>query len=391
MLTVKEIRAAKPKAKLYRLSDGRGLSLEVPSKGNKRWRLRYRFEGKAKMLSLGLYPDVSLAEARLECEKKRQMIAAGIDPAAKRKEAKERLENTFEGVAREWFQKFSQDWTEGHAKTNMSRLERNVFPYIGDRAIADLMPKDMLGIIQRIEQRGAVEVARRVLQILSQIFRYAVITERAERDPAADVRGALPKATRVKHHASITEPRKIGVLMRDIDAFEGTAIVHCALRFAPLVFVRPGELRHAEWEEFDLDAAEWRIPAKKMKMRDPHIVPLSKQALKVLRDVEPTTGCGRYVFPSVRTLSRPMSENTVNVALRRIGYTKDEMTCHGFRSMASTILNEQGWNRDVIERQLAHSPRDKVRASYNFAEYMSQRREMMQAWADYLEDLREIN
>ncbi|MBU1002363.1 MAG: tyrosine-type recombinase/integrase [Proteobacteria bacterium] len=387
-LNVKLINASKPKDKLYRLSDGRGLCLEVPTTGNKRWRFRYRFEGNAKMLSLGLYPDVSLAEARDKCEEKRRVLASGVDPGEVRKQEKAQLENTFEGVAREWYEKFSQDWSGGHAETVISRLSKDVFPQIGNRPITELGPTDMLRLVQRIEKRGAVEVARRVRQILSQVFRYAIVTERADRDPAADIQGALPPATKVKHHASITEPKKIGGLLRAIDAYDGTMIGRCALRLAPLVFLRPGELRKAEWAELDLDAAEWRIPAEKMKMRQPHIVPLSRQALEVLRDIREVTGNGRYVFPSVRTDTRPMSDNTVNAALRRLGYSKDEMTCHGFRSMASTVLNEQGWNRDVIERQLAHSPRDKVRATYNFAEYLPKRREMMQAWADYLDGLK---
>lgn len=387
-LTVAAINNAKAGPKQRKLFDERGLFLLVTPKGGKWWRFKYRFQGKEKLLSLGIYPDVSLKDAREKRDEARRLVAQGLDPSELRKIEKVAGEGTFEVVAREWFKKFSRDWSYGHAETVISRLESNVFPLIGTKAIQAVTAADILKVIQRIEKRGAVEVARRTRGICSQVFRYAVVTGRADRDPAADVQGALPPAKRVKHHASITDPKAIGSLLRAIESFQGTFIVHCALQFAPLVFVRPGELRHAEWEEFDLEAAEWRIPAEKMKMRQPHIVPLSKQALSVLTALHELTGSGRYVFPSVRTNSRPMSENTINAALRRLGYSKDEMTCHGFRSMASTILNEQGWNRDAIERQLAHAPQDKVRAAYNFAEFLPERRKMIQAWADYLDGLK---
>lgn len=240
--------------------------------------------------------------------------------------------------------------------------------------------------MRRIESRGVLETAHRVLQQCGQVFRYAVATGRAERDPSTDLKGALPPV-KVKHHASIVEPKLIGELLRAISRYSGSFITASALRFAPLVFARPGELRRAEWTEFDLDKAEWRIPASKMKMASTHIVPLSKQAMAIVEALKPVTGSGKYLFPSIRTATRPMSENTINAALRRLGYSGDEMTGHGFRSMASTLLNEQGWNRDAIERQLAHSERDGVRAAYNYAEYLPERREMMQAWADYLDEL----
>ncbi|MGH6885504.1 MAG: tyrosine-type recombinase/integrase, partial [Geminicoccales bacterium] len=242
-------------------------------------------------------------------------------------------------------------------------------------------------VLRRIEARGAIDTAHRVLQNCGQVFRFAVATGRAVRDPAADLRGALV-TVRGSHFASITEPKAIGALLRAIGGYQGTHIVRCALRLAPLTFVRPGELRAAEWPEFDLDAAEWRIPAERMKMRAIHLVPLSAQAVGILRELRPLTGTGRYVFPGERTPTRPMSENTVNAALRRLGYSKDEMTGHGFRSMASTLLNEQGWHRDAIERQLAHGERDAVRAAYNYAEHLPERRRMMQAWADYLDGLK---
>lgn len=391
-LTDAKIKAAKPKSKEYTLNDGEGLSLVVNSKGRKWWRFRYQINGKRTMLSLGAYPYISLQEARLKRRDLKTLIAQGHDPSRKRKEDKRKASasEAFEAIAREWFGKqVDSGWSERHAKTTMERMKKNIFPFIGDRPISELGVEDMLGVVQRCEKRGAVETARRIRQIMSQVFRYAVAAGRAERDPAADIKGALPPARKVKHHASITDPKKNGPLLRAIDAFSGTLVVHCALKFAPLVFVRPGELRHAEWSEVDLDGCEWRIPPEKMKGNSPHIVPLSKQAVMVLREVYELTGASGYVFPSVRTVTRPMSENTVNVALRRIGYDKSEMSGHGFRSMASTLLNEHGWHKDAIERQLAHTPKDKVRASYNYAEHLPERKRMMQAWADYLDSLKD--
>lgn len=390
-LTDAKIKAAKPKAKEYTLNDGEGLSLVVNPKGRKWWRFRYQMNGKRTMLSVGAYPYISLQEARLNRGDMKSLIAKGHDPSRKRKEAKRKANasEAFEAIAREWFGKqVDSGWSERHAKTTMERMEKNIFPFIGDRPISALGVEDMLGVVQRCEKRGAVETARRIRQIMSQIFRYAIAAGRADRDPAADIKGALPPARKVKHHASITDPTKVGKLLRAIDAFHATKVVHCALRFAPLVFVRPGELRHAEWDELDLKGKEWRIPESKMKGGSPHIVPLSDQAVEVLEDIYQLTGPTGYVFPNIRTSQRPMSENTINVALRQLGYDKTQMTGHGFRSMASTLLNENGWNKDAIERQLAHTPKDKVRASYNYAEHLPERKRMMQAWADYLDSLK---
>ena len=389
-LTDLAVRNAKPGPKTARLRDERGLYLEISPKGGKWWRLRYTFQGKENMLSLGVYPDVSLKDARERRDEARKLIANGIDPSAARKEEKadaaaEAL--TFGFVAREWYERFKPKWSPSHSLDVIQRLEKNVFPALGSHPICDITAPELLAAVRLIEGRGAVESARRVLQMCGQIFRYAIATGQAERDIAADLRGALPPA-REKHHASITDPKGVAQLLRAIDGYEGSMVACCALRLAPLVFVRPGELRHAEWSEIDLDKAEWRIPAEKMKMKEQHIVPLSRQAVAILRELHPLTGAGRYVFPSTRTSARPMSENTVLAALRRMGYTKDEMTGHGFRSMASTLLNEMGWNRDAIERQLAHGERNAVRASYNFAEYLPERRRMMQAWADYLDKLK---
>jgi integrase len=389
-LTDIQIRNAKPEAKQYKLSAGKGLYLIIAPSGGKWWRFRYRFGGKQKEMSLGIYPDVSLKAASLKRDKHRTDIGEGLDPLQERKLDKiykaTAGENSFEVIAREWHGKYKKNWSEGHAKTILTRLERDVFPWLGNIIIADVKAPDLLKVLRRIEDRGALESAHRIHQTCGQIFRYAVASGLAERDIAADLRGALPP-TKSKHHPSVTEPTKVGELMRAIKGYSGQFTTACALKLAPLLFVRPGELRHAEWSEIDLDNAEWRIPAAKMKMSTLHIVPLSNQAINILKELRPLTGSGKYLFPSNRTRTRPMSENTVNGALRRLGYEKGEMTGHGFRSMASTILNEQGWNRDAIERQLAHSERDGVRAAYNYAEYLPERKKMMQAWADYLDGL----
>jgi integrase len=389
-LTDVEARNAKPREKPYKLSDEKGMYLEVMPTGAKYWRMKYRHVGKEKRLALGVYPEVSLKDARAKRDAARSQLADGIDPSAQKKAVKaaamNRATSNFEAVAREWFSKHSPSWAGSHADKIIRRLERDVVPWLGRRPIAEITAPELLSVLRRIEGRGAVETAHRAHQNCGQIFRYAIATGRAERDPSADLRGALPP-TKERHHPSIIEPKAVGDLLRAIDGYTGSFITKCALRLAPLLFVRPGELRKAEWSEINLDAAEWRIPAEKMKMRAVHIVPLSSQAAAILQELEPLTGEGRYVFLGARTASRPMSENTVNAALRRLGYGSDDMTGHGFRSMASTLLNEQGWNRDAIERQLAHAERDSVRAAYNYAEHLPERRKMMQAWADYLHGL----
>jgi len=389
-LTDVAVRNIKPGPKTVRLRDERGLYLEVSPKGGKWWRLRYTFQGKENMLSLGVYPDVSLKDARERRDEARKLIANGIDPSQARKEEKAEIAAdamTFEKVAREWFSKFKENWTPGHADRTMRRFEMDVFPWIGARPIRDILAPELLTTIRRIESRGAIETAHRTMQNCGQVFRYAVASGYADRDISGDLRGAIPPS-KEKHHASVTDPKDVAVLLRNIESYRGSFATMCALRLAPMLFVRPGELRHAEWSEIDLDKAEWRIPAEKMKMREQHIVPLSRQAVAILRELHPLTGAGRYVFPSVRTSARPMSENTVNAALRRLGYAKDEMTGHGFRSMASTLLNEHGWNRDAVERQLAHAERNAIRAAYNFAEFLPERRKMMQWWADHLDKLK---
>lgn len=389
MLTNILISKAKQRGnKSYRLSDGRGLSLEITPAGNKRWRFRYFFGSKEKMISLGLYPEVSLKDARSRAEDCRRQLANGVNPSQARKEQQAESKNTFRLVALDWLERYSGKWSERHAHNLRVRLEQGMFPHIGDMPIAEVTPPLILAAVRKIEARGALELAHRTLQITSQVFRYGIATGVAERDPAQDLRGALPPVVR-KHRPSITDPKELTHLLRAMDEYQGNFIVLSALRFLPLVFVRPGELRHAEWGEFEWEDAQWRIPPEKMKMKEQHIVPLSRQAIDILEGLRPLTGEGKYLFPSVRTNERPMSENTLNAALRRLGYTKDEVCAHGFRTTASTLLNEQGWNRDAIERQLAHGERDSIRAAYNFAEYLPERRKMMQAWADYLDALRE--
>ena len=358
--------------------------------GGKWWRFKYRFGGKEGGLSLGTYPDVSLKDARERRDDARKLIANGINPGMHRQIERDRkveaTGNSFEAIAREWYAKYASTWAASHGEKIIRRMERDIFPRIGSRPVSEVTAPELLSALRKVEARGAVETAHRALQNCGQIFRYAVATGRAELDPSGDLRGALPPMKQ-KHHASLTEPVAIGELLRAMAGYSGSLVTRCALQLAPLVFVRPGELRRAEWVEIDLDTAEWRIPAEKMKSRALHIVPLSIQAVAILRELEPLTGRERYVFPSGRGPSRCMSENGVLSALRRMGYSGEQMTGHGFRSMASTLLNEQGWSRDAIERQLAHGERDKVRAAYNYAEHLPERRKMMQAWADYLGSL----
>ncbi len=383
------IRNAKPTAKPVRMFDGGGLYLEVAPSGGKLWRLKYRIADKEKRLAIGTYPDVGLKLARQRRDEARELIAQGIDPSAAKQaeKASRAAAEAFETVAREWFETQRGEWVDSHADKIIRRMERDVFPWIGKRPIAEIAAPEILAALRRIESRGAIETAHRALTNVGQVFKYAIATGRATMNPARDLSPAL-RPTTEKHHASITDPTKIGGLLRAIDDYTGTPVVRAALQLAPLVFVRPGELRQAEWAEFDLDAGEWRIPAARMKARELHIVPLAPQAVTILREIQALTGDGRFVFPSARGPRRPMSNVAVLAALRRMGYTADEMTGHGFRSMASTLLNEQGWHRDAIERQLAHGERNKVRAAYNYAQHLPERRKMMTAWADYLDGLK---
>ena len=390
-LTDIKVRNVKPNDKPIKLFDSNGLFLLVTPAGGKGWRFKYRFGGKEKLISFGTYPEISLSQARERRDAARKQVANDIDPSMARRAirvSKTQDENTFEVVAREWHAKFTRTWTSGHAATILSRLENNVFPWMGASPIIDIKAPEILMVLRRIESRGALETAHRVGAICGQIFRYAVATGRAERDPAADLKGALPPV-KPKHLSAMTDPEKVAGLLRAIDGYQGSFVTKCALRLAPLLFVRPGELRHMEWTEIDLDGAEWNLPAEKMKTREAHLVPLARQAVDTLKEIQPLTGAGRYVFPSPRTAKRPMSNNAVLSALRRMGFDKEEMTGHGFRAMARTILDEILQCRpDFIEHQLAHAVRDPNGRAYNRTSHLSERRRMMQTWADYLDGLK---
>ncbi len=390
-LTELAIKNKKSSDKPFKMPDERGLFLLIHPNGSKYWRLRYSFEGKERLLALGVYPDVSLSEARDKRDQARKQVVNGVDPSILKKflkrAAKTASENSFEAVAREWYTKHSKNWVPSHGEKIIRRFERDIFPWIGSLPIANIAAPMLLTVLRRIEDRGALETAHRAHQNCGQVFRYAVATGRAERDPTGDLRGALPP-TRVKNFAAIIEPKKVGELLRCIKGYEGSFITKCALQLAPLLFVRPGELRKAEWSEISLDLAEWNIPAEKMKMRQPHVVPLSTQAVTILKELHPLTGRGKYIFPCVKTITRPMSDNTINSALKRLGYNSNEMTAHGFRATARTILDETlGFRPDIIEHQMAHAVKDPNGRAYNRTSHLQARREMMQKWSDYLQEL----
>ena len=386
-----KVRNAKAKEKFYKMTDGDGLYLLIAETGRKLWRFRYRFEGKEKLLALGKYPEISLLDARRRRDDARKLLANGVDPGAVRKAQKQsKIEDTetVEVIAREWHEKFKSTWTEGHADKLRRCLERDVFPWIGTRPIKEIKAPELLTVLRRVESRGVLEGAHRVRGICNMIFRYAVATGRAERNPAQDLIGSLPPV-KEKHLAAIIEPKKVRELLLAIDGYSGSYVVKLALQLSPLVFVRPGELRHMEWEEVNFENDLWSIPAEKMKMREPHLVPLSRQAKKILEELNKLTGTSKYAFPSGRTYDRPMSNNAVLAALRRMGYTKDEMTPHGFRAMARTMIDEVLQIRpDFIEAQLAHRVSDPLERSYNRTHHLNERRKMMQTWADYLDGLK---
>ena len=387
MLNDTRVRSAKSREKAFKLSDERGLFLLVMPTGSRLWRLKYRVNGREKLISLGAYPDVTLKRAREKRDAARRLIADGIDPSVQRKAERAALAQSFEGVAKEWLELQTKSLAPETISILTARLDSGLYPYIGSRPISAITAQEVLSALRRIESRGRHETAHRVRALAGRVFRYAVATGRAQHDVAADLIGALAPV-KSKNFASVTDPVRVGELMRAIHGYSGHPVTALALKLAPLVFVRPGELRAAEWTEFDLVNAEWRIPGERMKMGEPHVVPLSRQALAILRELQPLARGGKYLFPSLRTRDRPMSDNTINAALRRMGYTSEEQTGHGFRSMASTLLNEQGFPPDVIELQLAHTERNKVRAAYNKAQRLPERRKMMQAWADYLDGLR---
>lgn len=412
-LTAIAIKSAKATDKPLRLSDGHGLYLliqpdsvkktengkDIISTGSKYWRMDYRFNGKRKTLAFGVYPDVSLLEARERREQARKLMKADTDPncvsptaarKAKISAAIALTENNFETVAREWFASRLPNWKENHSSKIIARLEKDIFPWIGTRPISEIVASELLSVVRRIESRGALETAHRALACCGQVFRYAVATGRAARDPTGDLSGALPPVKKDNHFAAITEPSKVGELMRDIAGYSGSFVVRCAFKLSPLIFVRPGELRRMEWSEIDLDKSEWLIPAEKMKMGVPHIVPLARQAIEVLREIHPLTGRGKYVFPGERDHDRPMSDNAIRSAMRRMGWGNSEMTPHGFRAMASTILDNKGYNPAWLERQLAHEEQNKIKGAYKrdqWRMYLPERTAMMQSWADYLDEL----
>jgi integrase len=392
MLTDLAVRKATPREKPYKLSDGGGLYLFVTATGHRYWRMDYRFADKRATAALGVYPTISLAEARAKRLEIKKQISDGINPAAKRKIDKITgplaKANSFRAVADEWLDKARR---EGRADVTMGKLSwllEFAHPYIGDRKIGEIKAPELLAVLRTVEKRGHYETARRLRSTCGQVFRYAIATGRAERDVSADLRGALivPKVT---HRAAIITPTDAGILLRAIDAYSGYPITHAALRLAPHVFVRPGELRHAEWTEFDLTKSVWTIAAEKTKMRVAHRVPLTPQVLAILEELREISGARRYLFPAQGKRDRPMCENTINLALRRIGFDGKTMTAHGFRAMASTLLNESGkWNPDAIERQLGHAESDQVRKAYARGEHWDERVRMMQSWSDYLDQLR---
>jgi len=380
------IKRAKIADRPYKLTDGGGLYLLVHPRGSKYWRFRYKASGRESTVALGTYPATSLKAARQRRIEMQGVLEAGGVPALVKKRRREAQSNTFEGVAREWLAKqpFS---TKTLAKARWT-FEDLLFPYIGNRPVSELSAPELLAVVRRLERRGKNETAHRSKQRVGQVIRYAIATGRAVRDPTQDLRGALAPV-RVRNRPAITNPREVGELLRAIEGYRGHVSVEMAFKLAPYVFVRPGELRAAEWREIDLEQAQWRIAASRMKMRREHLVPLSTQAVALLREIHLETGAQRYVFPSPRSSTRPLSDNAITSALRRIGYTGDQMTWHGFRAMASTLLNEQGFAPDIIELQLAHVEQNDVRAAYNRALRLQERRQMMQKWADYLDGLRD--
>ena len=393
-LTDTALRALKPTGKVQKLSDGGGLYLHVTPTGSRLWRMAYRFTGKQKLLSFGAYPTVSLRDARKLREEAKEQLAKGIDPGAEKRQAKEAVlaqkreeRDTFEFVAREWFAKYEPTLSNKHAQKLRRYLESTLFPVLGGKPISQLEPSDFLQVVQPSERLGHHETAHKLMRLCGQVTRYARITGRIKYDVAAGLTEALAPV-QTTHFAAVTVPDDIGLLLRDIDAYVGyTSVVYC-LKILPYVFTRPSELRLARWSEFDLKNGIWSIPASRMKMRREHVVPLAKQVLSIIKELHVYTGNGELLFPSARALTTPISDAAPLAALRRMGYGKETMTLHGFRAMASTRLNELGFRADVIEAQLAHKEPDTVRLAYNRAEYMEERRALMQSWADYLDGLR---
>lgn len=396
-LTEMQVRKAKPREKNYLMFDGGGLFLLILSTGGKSWRMKYRFNGAEGRLTFGTYPGIDLPEARARREEVRKLIAAGIDPKAHKKAqaqaAHAKAANSFEVVALEWFAKKAKECSPGHAENIESSLRRDILPYLGSRPIADIKPPELVVTANRVAGRGVIHTCHRVMGVCGEIFRFGLATGRCESDPTRDLRGVLPKMPRARNRAAPVVPEKVGALLRAIYGYQGGAVVRAALRLAPLVFVRPGELRHAEWKDIDLEKAEWRFVHSKQRdgREDIHVVPLARQAVEVLKELHFVTGQGRYVFPSFRTPdgSRPMSNNAILVAFRSMGFPKEEVTGHGLRATAKTLLSESlRTPQEYIERQLSHASKEAYGTAYDRANYLAQRREMMQQWADYLDELK---
>lgn len=392
-LTELKIKSSKADLKAYKLADEKGMYLFVQPSGGKLWRFDYRFDGKRKTLALGSYPEVTLASARDRRDDARKVLAAGSDPGAIKKAQKagrkEQAANSFEVTARRWHQKNTTKWSESYADKTIRMLERDVFPWIGSKPVVDLEAPEFLSVARRVEKRGHIDTAHRAIQLCGQVMRFAVAEGLVRRDPTGDLRGALVPVES-NHMPSVTEPARVGQILQMFEAFSGSFQVQCALKLAPMVFTRPGELRRAKWSDINLDEAMWSIPAEVMKMREPHLVPLSTQAVEILKDLLPFSGHLEYVFPGGRDPKRPMSDAAVNAAMRRLGIdTQNELTGHGFRAMARTILHERlGYEPDVIEQQLAHKTPGPLGAAYARAKFIDKRIKMMQAWADYLDKLR---
>jgi len=389
MLTESTIRALKPADKPYKRFDEKALYLLVTPAGSKLWRMQYRYGGREKLLSFGAYPEVSLRRAREKRDEARRQLADGVDPSAMKRAEKVAQADTFAALAVEWLDMQRKKYKPKTLKKVEWILKDLLIPHLGSMPIRKITAPELLAVLKRLESRGIHETVRKTRQLAGQVFRYAIATGRAERDPAADLKGALAPVV-VKNHAAITDPVKVGELLRAIDGYSGHPATQAAFKLAPLLFVRPGELRAARWEEFSLDGKEpeWRIPAERMKMGELHIVPLASQAAAILTELREITGPDGYVFPGLTNSNRPMSENALTAGLRRMGYTSEQMTWHGFRTIASTLLNEQGWHPDLIELQLAHAERNSVRAAYNKAQRLTERRKMMQVWADHLDELK---
>lgn len=393
-LTEAKIKTSKPLDKDYKLFDEKSLYLLVKVNGNKLFRFDYRYANKYRTMSFGAYPEITLKEARDKRDEARKLLRDNIDPMEHKKSAKQQLldehKNSFQLVATEYFDKNKQKWDEKHANRKWHFLEKDVFPILGKKPINNITAKELLTLFENIQKRGAIDVAHRIKGICGEILRYGIYTGKCERDYTQDLKGALiPK--RNKHMATITNPINVGELLRAIENYSGDIVTKCALKLTPYVMLRPGELRQAEWNEINLELKQWKIPASKMKMRRDHIIPLSTQSISILKEIQGLTGQWKYVFPSKLSKERPMSNNTINTALRRMDYDKEEMTAHGFRAMASTLLHEKGYDSAIIEMQLAHAERNKVKASYNHAEYLDKRIVMMQEWADYLDKLKRGN